>query len=306
MMSIWHQLIKETTVQDLCRIKSKRKGFSALVVVTDVTTVQQTLRILSEANVLSAPVVNDRTKEFLGFVDMLDIAGWVLAYWKEKSSSYESGHFPTREFFHTPICSVLNFSSVNPEVVIDKDKSIAQLIDLVCNTLTHRVAVLDKETSCIVNVLSQSDIVAFSHANLDALGSKAQLAINNLNPKHPIFVRIDTAFIDALELLYANRISGLALVDEDYHLCGNLSASDLRGLAPFSFDFFNRSVLNFLAKGSKESNQRVGPVYCKTDSNFLEVIETAVREKVHRVYLTDSLGHPQGVISLVDIIAHLI
>lgn len=44
----------------------------------------------------------------------------------------------------------------------------------------------------------------------------------------PIVVRIDTYFSDALRLLYDNRISGIAIVDQEGRLSGNLSASDLR------------------------------------------------------------------------------
>ena len=82
-------------------------------------------------------------------------------------------------------------------------------------------------------------------------------------------VRVDSNFSDALEILYKNRISGIALVSYDFKLSGNLSASDLRvsntltknpqlctnqpqkGLSPSSFKFFGGSVLQFMAKGTK-------------------------------------------------------
>jgi CBS domain-containing protein len=39
---------------------------------------------------------------------------------------------------------------------------------------------------------------------------------------------VSTPFAEALETLFKNRISGLALVDHEFKLSGNLSASDLR------------------------------------------------------------------------------
>jgi len=66
----------------------------------------------------------------------------------------------------------------------------------------------------------------------------------------PIMIRIDSTFVDALDRLYKNRISGLALVDHEFKLSGNLSASDLRGMNPSAFDFFTGSTLQFLAKGT--------------------------------------------------------
>jgi CBS domain-containing protein len=41
-------------------------------------------------------------------------------------------------------------------------------------------------------------------------------------------VQIDAPFVDTLDTLFKNRISGLALVDQEFRLSGNLSASDLR------------------------------------------------------------------------------
>jgi hypothetical protein len=41
-------------------------------------------------------------------------------------------------------------------------------------------------------------------------------------------VPITTPFAEALETLFRNRVSGLALVDHEFKLSGNLSASDLR------------------------------------------------------------------------------
>lgn len=69
----------------------------------------------------------------------------------------------------------------------------------------------------------------------------------------PIMVRVDSPFYSVLEILYRNKISGLALVDEQGRICGNFSASDLRGLTRKSFSYFTGSVLQFLAKATDVS-----------------------------------------------------
>ena len=43
-----------------------------------------------------------------------------------------------------------------------------------------------------------------------------------------ILTRIDSPFVETLDILYKNKISGLAMVDHEFHLRGNFSASDLR------------------------------------------------------------------------------
>jgi hypothetical protein len=41
-------------------------------------------------------------------------------------------------------------------------------------------------------------------------------------------VRVDSEFYSTLEVLFRNKISGLALTDENGKITGNFSASDLR------------------------------------------------------------------------------
>lgn len=51
--------------------------------------------------------------------------------------------------------------------------------------------------------------------------------------------------------LYENRISALALVDQEARLRGTFSVSDLRGFRPNSFSFFTGSTLFFLCRGTE-------------------------------------------------------
>jgi len=116
--------------------------------------------------------------------------------------------------------------------------------------------------------------------------------------------KVDTPFIDALELLYQNRISGLALVDQDFKLCGNLSASDLRGMHPTSFDFFTRSTLSFLCKGVDQEYNF--PISVLQTATFSDVLQTLAKNHIHRVYVTKETGSfLLGVISLIDVLSKL-
>lgn len=131
----------------------------------------------------------------------------------------------------------------------------------------------------------------------------------------PLFVRIDSPFVDALETLCRNKISGmsdrhsysyhpgLALVDHEFKLSGNISVSDLRGMNPLAFDFFNGSTLQFMAKGTDAPmrvTQALGPA-----NSFGEAIERLASERIHRIYIAEDHGHPVGFVSLIDVIARL-
>jgi len=297
----WTSLFTKTRAAEICHRK--------LFTVKSNDTVAHLLQVLSDKNIISCPVIDPSTDEFLGFVDTLDVAGWVLTSWRKHSRELEHGKFPSREFFHEPVEKILNYSKVDPAVAVNEHISILDLVDVFTDPHTyhrlHRVAVVDGKKN-ILGIISQSDLISFAFKNIHLLPRElAAMKIRELNiGRSLIFVRLDSPFIDTLETLYQNRISGLALVDEEFHLSGNISTSDLRGISPASFDYFLGSTLQFLVKGQK------GPIKPPTSVSFESTLEDVLKilyeNRIHRVYLTNEYDRPQSVITLGDLIARLI
>lgn len=53
--------------------------------------------------------------------------------------------------------------------------------------------------------------------------------MKDLGISHPVLmVRVDTPFYATLEVLVRNRVGGIAIVDENGRITGNISSSDLR------------------------------------------------------------------------------
>jgi len=295
-MSSWTELLEKTTIGSL--ISNKKP----LITLSLTSTIRQSLQVLSENNILSAPVVTQEGG-IIGFVDVLDICGYVLQYWSQHVPKWNSKHFPSADFFNTHIGNVLNFSHVDTPFVVTASTSLKTVVDglkLHKHHRVHRIAV--ENNGVIVNVFSQSDIVTFLHANI-ALFPYADVEVSHLKIKrHPILVRLDTPMIDALRLLYDNRVSGIALVDENYHLDGNFSASDIRGILPFAFEVFDRSVLHYLSRGTKTS-PHIGLISCQEQAPLRVVVGMMVNEHVHRVWVVDEGNHTVGVITMTDIIS---
>jgi len=291
-------------VKQLC--ENKPKGRTKFIVLSDTECVGSAMDILATNNLLSLPVVSEEKKEFYGFVDVLDIAGFILARWKKVSVSLERTHFPTEPIFNADIMDVINYSNINSPLYIKETDTVEDAIKLFCAPKTfyrvHRVAV-QNQNGKVINVLSQSDLIYFASQNKHLFPAElVNLKIGMLTGliRTPIMVRIDAPFSDALETLFSNRISGLALVDHEFKLCGNFSASDLRGMNAFGFDFFNGSTLQFLIKGTSAQPKR--PESVQTEDTFGEVLSLLERSKLHRVYITDNFAHPIGFISLIDLI----
>jgi CBS domain-containing protein len=300
----WLDLLSDTTVGTLLKERKKK-----LVVIDKNATLGEAMAVLKRENILSLPVVDEKQKKFLGFVDVLDIAEFVLSTWKYVSATMDEIHFPTDDVFDAPLLNILNLSHVNHPSYIEENASVSDLLSKFLDRKNyfrlHRLAVTD-ESGDVVDVVSQSDVVAFAHHHIDSFPkSKKDLKLGLLSGliRTPLMVRIDSPFVDALEVLCKNKISGLALIDHEFKLSGNISVSDLRGMNPLAFDFFNGSTLQFMAKGTDSPSkvtQSLGP-----GNTFGETITRLATERIHRLYITGEHGHPVGFVSLIDVIARL-
>jgi len=265
------------------------------------------LNVLQRENILSCPIVE--SGRFLGFVDVLDITGYILFTWKKLSYLYEQHLFPSKEVFdQTPIKEVLNFSQIDDPAFVSEDETLEDLIKIFmdpnCMNRLHRVAVVRE--SEIRNIISQSDVIHFAWEHMNEIDPNLlNKTVSDLGylMRGVIMTRIDTSVVEALEMLFKNKVSGLALVDQDFKFCGNLSASDLRGMHPSGFHFFNRSTLSFLCKGVDQDYK--GSISLYPTATFREVLQIVNQKGIHRVYITQENGYPLGVISLIDVIARL-
>ncbi len=116
-------------------------------------------------------------------------------------------------------------------------------------------------------------------------------------------------------MLFKNRVHGLALVDDQFKLAGNLSASDLRvtqylflilkqGIKSSAFEHFNSSILQFFVKGTTSGLRAA--IKIEESDTFEKVLTTMLKEKVHRVYIVDQYDRPQSVVTLSDLLPCLL
>lgn len=228
--------------------------------------------------------------------------------WKQASAHLDQFHFPLAPLFATPVRQVLNYSRVDVPAFIEEGASLQDLRHLFLlpryAQRLHRVAVT--RAGRVVDVVSQSDLVRWAAQHQGSLPpSRREQAVGRLAGllRTPLMVRLDSPFVDALELLYANRVSGLALVDGSFQLSGNLSASDLRGMSPLGFDFFLGSTLQFLAKATSSGAHPTRAL--GVGDTFGAALTLLSEEGLHRLYICDEGGHPVGLITLLDVIARL-
>jgi len=268
------------------------------------TPIGQALKVLADGNILSAPVVTN--KDFLGFIDVMDIAGYLLTMKREEDKRwYDSNSFDfASHFMNTLVSDVVNFSQWNYPVYVSMTSSLNEILQAFDSPgrhfKPHRVVVLN-EKSEPYNILSQSDLIRFFATRIDSF-PVADKTITELGLPHAcVMVQLDFPVSDALWTLYNHRVSGVAVINPEGRLAGNLSASDLRGIRPEGFDMMNGSVIQFLAKGTDSHPKSA--VCCLPDTTFLQVLSLFSIERVHRIYVVNEANVIRGVISLSDVLS---
>jgi CBS domain-containing protein len=127
-----------------------------------------------------------------------------------------------------------------------------------------------------------------------------ELVVGEVMSLDPITVSTDASIEQAQEILRANHITGLPVVDENGNLVGVLSQTDLvwgPGL----------HVAALLRK--KPSGLRVGElmtspaVTVDMDTPVIEAARIMLRNRVHRLVAVNPQGHPVGVLSATDYVS---
>jgi hypothetical protein len=115
--SKWAQLTGSTTVGDLVHhrittrprpTKPEEARDQHLVAIEGDFTVGAAMGLLARHDLLSAPVIDPRSRRFLGFVDVLDITGYILASYSAHS---DDTNFLKKELLNEEVSHILSTSS---------------------------------------------------------------------------------------------------------------------------------------------------------------------------------------------------
>lgn len=173
----------------------------------------------------------------------------------------------------------------------------------------HRLVVINDD-GVILNLVTQSRVVEFLAKNMNNIGDKLDMPVGEFYNQGVFSVKEDDMAIDAFKLMNANRISGVAIVDEEGKLKGNISNRDLKVISTDGSLFWRlfSKVKYFRMHARKESDQALprGTVTVTPQDTLRTVITKLIEDKIHRVYVIDQDRRPLGVISLRDVLLQII
>jgi len=180
----------------------------------------------------------------------------------------------------------------------------------------HRLAVIDRESRQLYNLVTQGMVIRFIFDNLEHLGSiknKPLKEVDNAIIK-VISVKSSSKTIEAFNHMVAKDIGAVAVVNDVDKLVGALSLRDIKLLSS-DLRFFwrlHQSVGDFLTKMREDWNIRHGRparvIYLTPDSTLEEAIKTLYHEKLHTIFLVNNEDDkkPVGLIRIKDIARELV
>lgn len=289
------------------------------------STVSQVLETLSEKGITSAPVVDAEAKRFYGFVDMLDIVTFLLAEFPaiESEAAINAEYLQALEvaaekFWNHPIEEVLSMSQRYHQdesrfVTVHLTSSLRVLLQHFYSGL-HRVAVVDHQNN-VINIVTQSDVLAFMARNVHLLSLKEEKTITELGigTEGVFTVPHDMRVVKLLQKLVLLKLSAVPVIDGHGKIVANFSVSNLKGLRKRQFPDLLLPVLEFLTKQVVEDapyitklpshlkEKSLLPLICRADSTLEYCLFKLVATRTHRLWCVDGDGHPLKVVSLTDV-----
>jgi len=106
-------------------------------------------------------------------------------------------------------------------------------------------------------------------------------------------------------------VSGLAVVDSDGKLVGNISLRDLKGIHPDAKIFWRlwNTVKIFKEKAITDyppPNAIPSSVFVTPADSLMKVVEKMALHHIHRVYVVDENQKPERVISQTDVLREVV
>jgi len=264
-------------------------------------TVTDALEVLKEHNITSAPVWDKEQRGFLGFLDVLDILCLVF----DKLSLDQLLKKGADHYAISTICikEASNISQYNPWCPVYIGKPLLSVMDMFSGGYLHRVPISD-EQGTIVSIISQSKVVEFLNGIIPRFGNAAGKTVAEcFSPKVVDCANLNDLVFDAFLKMKNAKLHGLAVLDDDGTLVGNISAADMKAVVVDNMYGDLKEPVGVLMKRSAEMFERpFRALYCLTTDTLQQVLETFTIEQIHRLYIVNSDKQLLGVISLSDII----
>jgi len=276
--------------------------------------VESAFNKLIEKNVRSAPVFDQKTQSYIGLLDFIDLLSFLIKLIDENKHV----EIPTLKdkFFQHPVRDLPNLSGRNKLEIVTINSSIYDVMTKLGQGC-RRVVVQD-ENKHISHIVSQSAVVQFIAKNHTIFESSLLRKVEDKVTNTPLIkcdsggedeVSRSPTALDAFKLMSTNNISAVPVVRDRKTLISSITSRDLKLLfAEQSLDALLIPVEDYIARVRCLNVQTEGFPYIVVDlgASYDKALLKLAATKVQRLYIINSDKIPVGVLTLKEIICHLL
>jgi len=319
---------KETIRQSISSVPCKEllsmmKGGTPIVI-DSTSSIYAALQKLFVNHILSAPVFDSKTKEYVGFVDMVDLVAATVdaaeaagAYQNvEETDDLNEENLEERLIMDMlEVRSIIDCSKRDPFLFVYEEDSMIKAAELLQHN--HRIAILDDQHQ-LSGILTQSGFVEYLSEEyvLQIQHDKTRISALDL-PKEVFSVTLHCRAIDAFKIMKDKKVSGLAVVDTNGILADVISVSDLMlwtewvaGGEVFQFTNLTSlalSVEEFLhSSRAQKGLPKKSPKVCEKSTMVKDASSDMLVDNIHRLFLVNQKHQPTSVLNFGNIIQHLL
>jgi len=276
---------------------------------------------LIKHNFLSVPVLQKTGSKYYGFLDLADIVKFVVQHFGEstlKSNEDFWALVEKEEFFKTRTVNdvmVYPLQKRNPFHPVPRGYSLFAVTEVLGRERgLHRVPIIDQNRR-LVHLVTQSQLVTLLHQYTDKLGDIKHKPVNMITGfgQDVICIRENAIAMEAFNMMVHENVTGLAVVDAEGKLTGNISLRDLKAIS-HDANFFTRlftDVKTFLHRvtSDNETAESIRPrrvIFARETDTLETIIKQLADHRIHRIFICDKDHKPVGVVSLKDLLYEII
>jgi len=292
-----------------------------LVVLREKQTVSEALILMWKKGISSAPLISE-TNEVEGMVDLLDLVTLTCSKFGINQIDVYASKIQAEKFLNQKLADIPDISGRDQWVSTKENTSLRELIQLLSGRDIKRVSIIDDKSN-VVGLISQSTLIKFLFENRNKLGndlvSRFSLKVKDIwNLTGGVeTINYKEVVIDAFLKMSDRSVSGVAIVNDDGDLVGNISSGDMKRLQldppmQLTYDLFepihvfcNIDISDKVRKSDVMKNLiSYKPIFVEPEDNLSNVMEKIVTNKIHRLYVVKSSTSkkPVKVISLCDLL----
>jgi len=280
-----------------------------LITISKNESLSQALKVLSEAQVLSMPVI-DKDGKAVKMLSLFDVVDYILQHICEEDLQDDLLLEKRRvELIQSKIsqlsCEIGSLDKPFNVMACDK---LSTAVQTMIKHKAHRVLVLNSDGKP-ESLITQSRVVQLLSmmSSSNKLKTVGQL---ELVKKKVVSISKEKKALHAFQLMKSHKVSAVAVVDEDDRFVGDISVSDIKVLGQNmeSVSSLNAPISAFLREIQKNGgmdNETSGTLCCSLSSTLDYALEQLSHRKIHRLFIVDSSRKPIGVLSMYDLLCHL-